>query len=112
MYTGVIMPRIPAPPLIQGGSKYKIQYEFHVNVKHKIHYVLYSLYLRTRAGVNTIQCEFRVNIKHHWRSTPVMRTHLYGCTGGNVYPAHADTCTYISAPMCTHTHTMEDNMHK
>ena len=42
MYTGVIMPRIPAPPLIQGGSKYKIQYEFHVNKNTK--YTMYCIY--------------------------------------------------------------------
>ena len=42
MYTGVIMPRIPAPPLIQGGSKYKIQYEFHVNKNTKC--TMYCIY--------------------------------------------------------------------
>jgi len=43
LYTGVIMPRIPATPFVKGGRKYKIQYEFHVNIKHKIHKVLYLL---------------------------------------------------------------------
>jgi len=60
LYTGVIMPRIPAPPFVKGGRKYKIQYEFHVNIKHKIHKVLYLL-----SRVNTILCEFHVNIKQH-----------------------------------------------
>ena len=52
MYTGVIMPRIPAPPLIQGGSKYKIQYEFHVNIKHKLQTVLY---LKIQYNLNYVQ---------------------------------------------------------
>ena len=60
LYTGVIMPRIPAPPFVKGGRKYKIQYEFHVNIKHKIYKVLYLL-----SRVNTILCEFHVNIKQH-----------------------------------------------
>lgn len=104
------MPRIPAPPLIQGGSKYKIQYEFHVNKKHKIHIVLYLLSLKIQAGVNTIQCEFHVDIKRHRRSTPEMHTCMDAQAGIFI---HMRVLVYIYAPMCTHIciyaymHTMQ-----
>ena len=115
LYTGVIMPRIPAPPLIQGGSKYKIQYEFHVNKKHKIHNVLYLPSVIIRAGVNKIQCEFHVNIKRHRRSTPVMHT----CIWMHRREYLSRTCRHLhihicSAYICTHVHAYAhnaENMH-
>ena len=108
MYTGVIMPRIPAPPLIQGGSKYKIQYEFHVNIKHKIHNVLNLLSLKIRARVNTIQCEFHVNIKQHRRSTPVLRTYIW--MHRREYLSR--TCRHLHIHICTHVHAYAHNAGK
>ena len=54
LYTGVIMPRIPVPPEIRVGknTKYKIQYEFHVNIKHKLQTVLY---LKIQYNLNHVQ---------------------------------------------------------